>query len=1055
MPLRAALHCCIFLAALFGAAGIAALVAWRLPHQLQVSTDIVGFPTFYDYNIRRISDLYYLVVLVFPLGALLLYLALTHLASRLGLLARPVERVGASTVSHDVDGGPSGWADRGASVARLAGLGCIIGLEIAIARGEVHAELWRTVSVTGVAYVLSALAAGWIIKSTFFRPHDLSATLSGINALVSPAALGGLLAISLQTTLTVTAGRATHHYPWFPVWLAVPLLTGAVLLIAIEIVRSRPGKSLQTLERKALIVIGGSALIFLFYSRIPGALGLMNMYEEGDFLVPARLTAEGAFPWRDILTIHGLFQDTLSPMLGQHLLDSSRWGAAAGWQLVLFPLGYVSLYLFGARFFWRNWLFLSAFGVLLLGSFLVPPFTRPFTRFIFWPLILILLGFVLERPRWWLGVLLGASLVGQAVLVPEAAYCVPACGLAVLLRDVTALRAFPLWPAVSRTVWTVTGAAAALVALVALLAKQQALQSYISYFVIFAPGHDLTGGFVVPWEVPNAAAVFMMVSPVAALLASALFFSIHLVRRASLDTAGWVVVAAAVLTALYYPKYLDRADTAHLVESYWVAIPLIALLAFKVCNRLDAAVLRIPAMARLAPSVALRPVALVLLLATIVLAPASLIARADVMAQQYHAFAPSKPWLPQLGYARQDAVDRTSYDDIRTVLRAYLGPDDWVFDFSNAPGLYYYLLGYTPHTRYHHVSMAIPEAAQQELIAQLRRDPPKLVVLSNDRYGADDWDAIPNMVRHYDVSQYLLDHYRPLLSIRGQILYVRDDARVPAPQSLDPRIQERVVTSDLAFQTRACRWGYSPNFLSTSPGTAPPTTVSSSAVTPSNAIVQGWITDSTPSVWEVALVADGQVISTQQFLPPRPDRARLGDPLSGTARGFEFAAPRAALAGARSIEVVSLAYDGSARSIPFGGAAQQLPGTQENASGASRVAVPGVGTVHVGPAASGAVESIALKPNVFEITPPPGKTWANYRWLEITSRSGFRPGEFSLSDGVSADPGRQITFQTLGSSPHSYRVQVGSCAQWHAYGAAPLYLTYISSQDIASIRLMP
>ena len=79
----------------------------------------------------------------------------------------------------------------------------------------------------------------------------------------------------------------------------------------------------------------------------------------------------------------------------------------------------------------------------------------------------------------------------------------------------------------------------------------------------------------------------------------------------------------------------------------------------------------------------------------------------------------------------------------------------------------------------------------------------------------------------------------------------------------------------------------------------------------------------------------------------------------------------------------------------------------------------------------------------------------NYRWLEITSRSGFRPGEFSLSDGVSADPGRQITFQTLGSSPHSYRVQVGSCAQWHAYGAAPLYLTYISSQDIASIRLTP
>lgn len=1047
--LRAAVRGCIFLAALFGAAGIAALLASRIPRQLQVSTDIVGFPTFYNYNIELISDLYVLVVLVFPLGALALYLALTHLATRLRLLDRPVERMGGATSSPDVDTGPSGWAAHVASGARLAGLGCIVGLEIAVARGDVYAEFWTTLGATALAYLLAAFAAGWIFKLTFARRHSLSATLSGINAAVSPAALGGLLAISLQTTLTVTAGPATHPYPWFPLWLAVPLLAGAVALIAIGIIRSRSEASLRTLERKALIVLGGAAVVFLFHSRLPGALGVMNMFDEGEYLVPARLTAEGAFPWRDILTIHGLFQDTLSPMLGQHLLDDSRWGAAAGWQLVLYPLGYVSLYLFGARFFWRSWLFLAAFGVLLLSSFVVPPFTR----FIFWPLILILLSFVLDRPSWWLGVILGASLVGQAVLVPEAAYGVPACGLAVLLRDVTGLRGARFWAAMWRTTWTVAGGAAALVALAAVLVRERALQSFVSYFVTFAPGHDLTGGFFTPWGFPDVAGGFMMLSPIVALLAGALYFSVHLVRRATLDTAGWVMVAAAVMTALYYPKYLDRADAAHLAESYWVAIPLIALVAFKLCNRLDAAVLRIPPITRAARSVGLRPVALALLLATILLVPASLIERGELMAHQFRSSAPSEPWLDQLGYAQPDAVDRASYDDIRTVLRSYLGPDDSVFDFSNAPGLYYYLLGYSPHTRYYHVSMAIPRAAQEDLIGELRRDPPKLVVLSNDRYGADGWDGIPNVVRHYAVSQYILDHYRPLLGIRGQVFYVRNDAEVPAPQSLDPHLDEQVVTDDLAFRTRGCNWGYSPNFLSTEPGPATPSTVSGTAVPPTDAIIQGWFSDPGFPLWELLLIVDGHVVAPSS-VGPLPGKAPLSVPVGETPSGFEFAAPRAALAAAHSIQVAGIGYGGQARTIPFDRAAQVFPGTQRDVP-SGEVPVPGVGAVQLGTPMRGAVDSVTAKPNVVEIVPPPGRTWADYRWLEITSRSGFRRDQFSVSDRMSTDAGRDITFQTLGSSNQTYRVQVGSCAAWHAYGAAPLYLTYRAPQDIGAIQLVP
>lgn len=1029
------------------AATVVAVGSWRLPHRLQVSTDIVGFPTFYDYTNRPTVYLYYLVVLGFPAIALLLYLLLARIATRTGLLVRSRNRP-AGAVPRDPDGEPSTWTDRVAALARVAGLGSLLGLETAVARGSVHAAFWVTLVVVASAYVLAVVAGSWLINTRFAREGVLSTTVSGINALAAPLTIGGLLWISSQTTLTVTSPPSTHHYPWFHTWLAVPLMTAAVIAIGIQIVRSRSGRAIQVLERKALTVIAGSVVIFLFQSRLPGALGAMDMFHEGEFLVPARLTSAGAFPWRDILTIHGLFQDTLSPMLGQHLLDPSRWGAAAGWQLVLYPLAYVSLYLFGARFFWRNWLFLLAFGVLLAGWYLVPAFTR----FLLWPLILILLSYVLVHPRWWLGVSLGAILVAQTAVQPESAYCIPACALAVLLRDLIAFRhERALWPAMARTTWLAAGGSAVLVALAAVLASQHALQSFIFYFVIFAPDHWLTGAFVVPWMALDGPNVLMMVTPLVALLASSLYFAVHIVRRAPLDMHGWVMIAAATFALLYYPKFLDRADSSHVTEAYWVALPLVALVLFKICSRLDTLLARVRPIAQMGRRLTLRPAALVLLLATLLLVPASLVNRAEVMAKQFRPSATAEPWLAQLGYS-QGAMDQATYDDLRSVLQSYLGPNDWIFDFSNAPGLYYYLLHYTPHTRYYNVSMAIPEAAQQDLIAELRRDPPKLVVQSNDRYGAGNWDLIPDMVRHYDVSQYILDHYRPLLSVRGQVIYARVGADVPAPGTLDPHLQDQIVTSDLPFRDGACRWGYAPNFLSTSPGEATAITAATVAVPPDDAVIQGWVSDATyyDYVRQVALVIDGRVASMTHVLPPRPDRASPG----ATAKSFEIAVARSELTNAHSIEVTSVSASGNASVIPFSKTAQQLPGTRDRSANGSEAVLPGAGRLHIRGATAGTVESITVNPHAVQVAPPPGKSWSDYRWIEIDSRSGFHPDTFQLSDRLFGDSGREISFQTTATSPRSYRVQVGSCAQWHAYGAAPLFLTYENAQDIASIKFV-
>src|SRR5205085_1223445 len=57
-------------------AGVVVAARLLLPRRLAVSTDIVGYPTFFNFNIEKVVDLYYVVTVGFPLLTLLTYLAL-------------------------------------------------------------------------------------------------------------------------------------------------------------------------------------------------------------------------------------------------------------------------------------------------------------------------------------------------------------------------------------------------------------------------------------------------------------------------------------------------------------------------------------------------------------------------------------------------------------------------------------------------------------------------------------------------------------------------------------------------------------------------------------------------------------------------------------------------------------------------------------------------------------------------------------------------------------------------------------------------------------------
>jgi hypothetical protein len=223
-------------------------------------------------------------------------------------------------------------------------------------------------------------------------------------------------------------------------------------------------------------------------------------------------------------------------------------------------------------------------------------------------------------------------------------------------------------------------------------------------------------------------------------------------------------------------------------------------------------------------------VTLPLLVVLLIGAPTSLLAVTREVPQHFAAFAPSEPPVARVGYvlnreplfssvfsAPPKSTGPSLVHDLRAIMHAYVPPGERIFDFSNNPGLFWYVLRLDPATRYYHVSMAIRQATQHDLIRELQRERPKIVVFSSDWLGLPFWDGIANEVRHYDVSRYLLDNYRPLLHSHGFLVFARNGATTTPVSDVTSNLDEPALTTDLYFRTFPCDWRYTPDFLNTHP----------------------------------------------------------------------------------------------------------------------------------------------------------------------------------------------------------------------------------------------
>jgi hypothetical protein len=1021
------------------------LVAWG---PLDVHTDVIGYPVFKDFNVYNYFNTYYLIVGLFPLAALLIFLGLTRLAPKVGLVA-PLKRGPLRPAFRPAEDRPRLAGEqplteapqvrrRVVSAARVGFVGAVLGLETGIVINSIRPGL----ALGFAAYSLAAVVAASLLGRRL-PGWSLEARLAAVNSFGALLTIGGLIGVSTITKVVVLSNGSVDHYPWLPLWLGLPVVAAIVAAVALALRRpATPARAFQ-IERKMLLLVAAPACLYLLLAQVPGESGYIDYFHGGEQIEGSYLVEHGGFPWRDVALTHGLFQDVIYSF-GRSVFGDSIWGQTAGVAMIMKPLYLISVFFLLVYLVGRNWLFLFFAGILMIGPWVAP---EQF-RLILWPLILILLATDLDRPARWKSVGLGFLLVAQTILTPEAAPALLAVAVVLVLYEWYWRQLDDPIPAVfSRTLWF-AGSCIAFASLFAgYLAANHALDDFIYVSRNLVHGHTLSGGTP---PMPSADTVsdvglgFLALIPVAALLISFGYAVARLRLRRPFYTEDWVMGAAAIFLLVYYTKFLARMDTGHVYQPFVAGLPLFFYIAYRVVAAGEAQIReRWPLNAVLRATT--HPFSLALVVLVAVLNWSTIHNRAGQAPAFYRPAVTAPPQLKRVGYTQ--VFPTTAYRDLKRVVDAYLSPDDRLFDFSNTPLLFFYLMGRYPSTRYFHVSLTYSTELQADVIRRLSKARPKLIVFDNDStpfVALSNWDGIPNMVRSYDISQWILDHYRPLLWTHGITIYARRD--MPPASAVDLHLADKPATRGIPFTVQPCTWGSSPNFLS-GPGMPPPgaTGVGARAhPAPERVTVSGWAGDPHAKLpaREVVAIADGRIVGRVKPKIDRPDVVAYGLP-----QGFERSGYRMQIQvpPKEGMRVFGVSRDGDLTQLVSEG--------EHPAKGTVRVDGR---RVRIKPNAVWGQVNSKAREHALQISRPLDSSWTDYRWLEVDAgEDGFRPGTFTVYDRQARPSAeREISFQTLDDSPRSYVVPVGSCSQWHGYRGRRLFLNFDTPQDVSAVRLI-
>jgi hypothetical protein len=1035
------------------AVGVSAVLCLLLDRfaapSLPIPTDVVGYPTFMNFNSERyLFWPYRLTVYAFPLFAIIGYVLLARFGPLRSRGPRPAKRT-IELVEPVPTAQPTPEQASWGALARVL-LPAAVVVEACGARTG-HTDLIAVAAGVVYAAVVAAVAEVWARRTDGQRWRALS-TVNGVGGAV--AAVLGLWFVSAHTVVQTATG--TRSWPWLVWWLPV---LGVVTIGWWATRQLRGGRAARDVELTLLTVVVGAIALFLAVSYLPEQLTRFQGFDDSLDAAGASVLARGYFPWRDMLFVHGLYPDVLAGSLGRAIFGDSIWGVHAFDHMIQGPLFLVNTYLFAVWVSRRNPWFLALFFLGVIGltgllmewqRFMGQPvsglllewvqnispglITNNVFRFVALPVIPIVLGETLRRRSvaWAVGLTL--LLFVEEILVPETIFIagpILACVVAAELVHRRPERS--LWTNLRLTRWCVGTGLAATAVWAAFLVAFGALRGFIDYYLVMGPGHNLEGALPTSMDLTE---LMMLAVNVVCVLLTIWAVAIKVARRADWEARDWVAVAAAAFVALYLEKVLARFDAGHVWQMFGACLPLVLLWSWRLLDGLGGLLVawwrgRNARLIRLA-----RPVTAVLVpLIALGLVYAGPLRKVD---GQHHLAGVTEASFGRIGYAAPGAIDTGLLRDLDTSIRAYAGDDGPVFDMTNSLGYLYFLLGRAPGTRFIHIVMAIPEYAQRLLIDELKAARPPVVIYDATSIGMPSWDGITSDVRHYEVSEYVLRGWTPVLRTHGVLVMARNDLVASRPV---PALTTPPQTTDLYFSGPTCGWGATPNYLPVPDSGRATTLPVRSAIQRMVVYYSGWAVDpATNRPANSVLIADGdRVVGTATPTIDRPDVAQnLHQPSS--VNGFQYNG------------VFDTAVRPSAYLVGADGLAHPLGGSPAGSVAALRM--PDGSQVRVAPTVGGNLEvHNADVRTVGEIQLPSGIGLRDYDLAMLSSTGGLGGAKVALTD----QPGRplhEISASWLDQTGPRLALRVGSCPQWYGYDPSkPLYVVQSGGPPVSSVTL--
>src|SRR5262249_4935872 len=149
-------------------------------------------------------------------------------------------------------------------------------------------HVWLSVLLVAAGYSLVVGVGSVALGSVLSARPSWEVRLATINSLGIPLTVAGLSLVSAHTEVQVLSNNSVHHYPWFPAWLGVPLAAALFGWILVSLRRAGPAAAVA-IERRSVLLIAAPVALFAVVAHIPGDLGQIGLFEEGQALTETML----------------------------------------------------------------------------------------------------------------------------------------------------------------------------------------------------------------------------------------------------------------------------------------------------------------------------------------------------------------------------------------------------------------------------------------------------------------------------------------------------------------------------------------------------------------------------------------------------------------------------------------------------------------------------------------------------------------------------------------------------------------------------------------------